>query len=655
MMKTIILTLITFFLFTIALMSQSGSISGKVTDIETGEAISFATINLEKGTKALQGTYSDTKGLYQFDKIDPGIYSLKVTFVGYKPYTDDSVSITSNQTAIIDIRLKASVMQLVEYEVVAYSAPLIRKDQTTTGASVRVSSDEIFNVSTASSNYNGYEDVGLLTASELNDFSKWQLWSDIRDKDLKAFQKMWGMVAEERYLVQVTTEKGNPVIDASVKLRAVSGESVWQTRTDNTGKAELWNNFFHKSYTEKLEISVIYNELEYLCKNPHPYSQGINALSLPVSCDLPANVEIAFVVDATGSMDDEIMFLQSDLIDIMDKIKQSFPELEISLGSVFYRCIGNSYTTKTTPLTPKIEKTTEFIGQQSAGEGGAEAVEEALASAVDSLGWSDSARSRILFFILDEQPLLLDSIKAKIYNYTAKAAEIGIRIVPVVASAETMAHAPSLEYIMRSIALATNGTYVFLTDHSNIGEKHAIPVTDRFEVELLNSLLKRLIFQYCYVPGCEAGQEIVGKTDTVFVSSKKIITTEILDSLRTKDEKNPKTYTEIFHLNLEASPADPVETVDTAATVNQPVVEENGKEISMKIYPNPTTGKFIVSVEGKIEELYLFDLSGKLMAKFKPGTDGETEVDITNYSTGIYFLKFLAGGNWYTGKVILER
>lgn len=654
-MKTIALTLIAFLLSCSTVLSQTGFISGKVTDSQTGELLPSVSVFLEKDQKLIQGTYTDINGKFQLDNIQPGLYSMKTAYIGYEAFYTDNVRITANKRTVVDISLKASVMLLQEYEVRAYKAPLISKSQTTSGASVTAYGIANEPAQDPPASNIVYDDSGLLTASELNDFSKWSLWSDIREKDLHSFQKIWGISAEERYMVQVTTDRGNPVTDAVVILVSDRGERIWTARTDNTGKAELWNNLFNRSMVEKLEIAVIYNGQEYRYKSPHPYPKGINALQLPVECDELNNVEIAFVVDATGSMDDEITFLQSDLIEIMEKIRQSFPGLEMSLGSVFYRCIGNSFTTKTSPLTTDITRTTDFIKRQSAGEGGAEAVEEALASAVDSLGWSDKARSRIMFFILDEQPLVTENIIAKIHDYTARAAERGIRIVPVVASAETWEHASSLEYLMRSIALSTNGTYVFLTDHSKIGDAHAKPVTDKYEVELLNSLLKRIIYEYCYVPACDPGQENISISDTVFVSSRNIIAREVLDSLRTKNEKTPKTYTEIFHLYLETREGDTLSAADTNGTGSGTRIEDREKEVTLKIYPNPTSGKFRVRVEGKIEEIYLFDLSGKLMEKFKPGTDGEVEIDISSYSTGIYFLKFLSGEKWYSGKVILER
>ncbi|GAL65661.1 expressed protein [Jejuia pallidilutea] len=49
---------------------------------------------------------------------------------------------------------------------------------------------------------------------------------------------------------------------------------------------------------------------------------------------------------------------------------------------------------------------------------------------------------------------------------------------------------------MRNFAIATNGTYVFITNDSGIGNDHLEPTVGAYEVEFLNSLLVRLIDKY---------------------------------------------------------------------------------------------------------------------------------------------------------------
>ena len=69
---------------------------------------------------------------------------------------------------------------------------------------------------------------------------------------------------------------------------------------------------------------------------------------------------------------------------------------------------------------------------------------------------------------------------------------MGIKIIPLVASDANK----SVEYLMRYFSVYTNGTYVFLTDDSGIGNKHMKPSTKDFKVEKLNDLIVRLINKY---------------------------------------------------------------------------------------------------------------------------------------------------------------
>ena len=59
---------------------------------------------------------------------------------------------------------------------------------------------------------------------------------------------------------------------------------------------------------------------------------------------------------------------------------------------------------------------------------------------------------------------------------------------------------------MRFMAMSTNGTYVFLTDDSGIGNSHLKPTTGSFQVEQLNGLMNRLIRKYAGLEANVAGE-----------------------------------------------------------------------------------------------------------------------------------------------------
>ncbi|MCB0546688.1 MAG: hypothetical protein KDD19_03820, partial [Phaeodactylibacter sp.] len=136
----------------------------------------------------------------------------------------------------------------------------------------------------------------------------------------------------------------------------------------------------------------------------------------------------------------------------------------------------------------------DFINSQRADGGGdyPEALHSALQKAIEEQDWQGQARARLLFLILDAPPHhevdVIDAVKEQLQL----AAEKGIRIIPVSASGIDR----ETEFLMRILAIASNGTYTFITDHSGIGNEHLEPTVGEYEVEFLNDLIVRLVNEY---------------------------------------------------------------------------------------------------------------------------------------------------------------
>ncbi|MBK7035653.1 MAG: T9SS type A sorting domain-containing protein [Bacteroidetes bacterium] len=74
------------------------------------------------------------------------------------------------------------------------------------------------------------------------------------------------------------------------------------------------------------------------------------------------------------------------------------------------------------------------------------------------------------------------------------------------------------------------------------------------------------------------------------------------------------------------------------------------------IYPNPSTEKITISLSSSIlttphSPLTITDLSGKIIAQLNISSS-ETEIDISNYPTGIYFINIISSDNFFTEKFI---
>jgi hypothetical protein len=167
---------------------------------------------------------------------------------------------------------------------------------------------------------------------------------------------------------------------------------------------------------------------------------------------------------------------------------------QVLTSSVFYRDEGDEYVTRLSNFTSDNNITVNFIKNQSAGGGGdfPEAVHSALNKSVNELQWSSKAKTRILFLVLDAPPHHNIPVINNIQTILLKAAEKGIKIIPITASGIDK----ETEFLMRSLSMTTNGTYVFITDDSGIGNSHLQASVGEYQVEFLNNLMVRLINKY---------------------------------------------------------------------------------------------------------------------------------------------------------------
>jgi hypothetical protein len=472
--------------------------------------------------------------------------------------------------------------------------------------------------------------AGQLTAGELNDFSKWKMWKDLSAGELDTFKMIWNVHPVNRFTVQIANEQGLPVIGAKVRLYD-DNQLEWSSVTDNTGKAELWDNpYMEKLISKKLTAEVEFHGKIYKIDYLKKFTDGINFLTISYDCSDLKKVDVAFIIDATGSMGDEINYLKSELYDIMQRAKDSL-NIDLQLGSVFYRDRTDDYLFKYSQFSSDLSKSTNFIKENAAGGGGdfPEAIDIAMDMTLNSMKWRDSAFAKIVFIVLDAPPHEDSDIKKNLELVIKEYSKKGIRIVPIVCSGTDK----STEYLMRSMAMLTNGTYVFLTDDSGIGDKHIKPSTDNWNVEMLNDLVYRLIYQYTNINSCAiAGGK--SKQDTMIV-----VNPNIADIYPSKDA--------IIKSN---------ELSQNDSLINEKKVNDKVDAISWKYYPNPCYGIMKIDVKGSIGELFITDISGKILIKIDVNNDAYHEINLSEYPSGTYFIRYeYAQNKWLSGKFILMK
>ena len=333
---------------------------------------------------------------------------------------------------------------------------------------------------------------GLVTAGEWNDLDNWAFYQKTLMKEpFKGFPDDWQMYTNHRIAVAITA-KNKPAANATVTLFR-NDTPIWTAKTDNLGRAELWVGAFQKE--KELNTALLRLKVNEQWVSTATISETQeNRIALDEALPSPTNlVQIAFMVDATGSMGDELEFLKMDLKKVINEVQKTNTQLKISTATVFYRDEGDEYVVKHSPFTEDINQTTEFISQQRADGGGdfPEAVDKALVQ-LNQLQWQPKARTRIAFLVLDAPPHNKPAVISSIQYSVKTAAASGIKLIPVVASGIDK----TTEFLMRFIAMYTNGTYVFITDHSGIGNKHLEPSVGEYQVEKLSDLMVRLIKKY---------------------------------------------------------------------------------------------------------------------------------------------------------------
>lgn len=376
-----------------------------------------------------------------------------------------------------------------------------KKVDTTSSADIKIESSSKKNHVETESSASSYSEIdkpqqeiqaGQITAGEWNDLSNWSFWESLNtNSEFSQMSDYWKYQLNNRISVNVKYGSEN-IVDVPVTLINSQNEIIWSSKTNNKGNAELWPSLKNGNQSDPQNLKIKIGNQVF--KNIHTYNtEKVNNLILQNynKENTEKKIDIAFMVDATGSMGDELEYLKEELTDVISKVKRNNQGISVNMGSVFYRDQGEDYVTKISDFSTDISDTVDFIKEQSAEAGGdfPEAVETALDKSINDLEWSENATSRILFLVLDAPPHYDSQIITEIHNLIATASKKGIRIIPITASGIDK----ETEFLMRYMAIATNGTYVFITNDSGIGNDHLVASVGDYQVEQLNKLMIRLI------------------------------------------------------------------------------------------------------------------------------------------------------------------
>ncbi len=301
----------------------------------------------------------------------------------------------------------------------------------------------------------------------------------------------------ERYLLTVTNEHQQPVLDAHVRLFD-GQQQVFEGRTVAGGKTIV--------LPRALGIAENAKSLRVLIEKGNSSIEGAltrgqdstQSFVLPGAVALPATprLDVLFLLDATGSMGDEIAQIQQTIVSIAERIDQIQPRPELRFALVSYRDRGDDYVTRVDDFTTDVAAFQQRLLSTRADGGGdvPESLNEGLHAATQRVSWADDA-VRLSFLVADAPPHL-DYEQDYDYGREAQVAvSKGIKVYTIAASNTS----DDAEYVMRQISQQTLGHFIFLT--YAVGQNAGAPGDttthhvdqESFSVERLDDLVVQVI------------------------------------------------------------------------------------------------------------------------------------------------------------------
>ena len=311
----------------------------------------------------------------------------------------------------------------------------------------------------------------------------------------------------ERYVIEVIDGQGRPVLGANVRVSLpTQQQAVYSGQTYATGQVLFHPLALSETSLEQVDRFVVEVQKDNLLQQFSLTRFDAQASSAftdrwTVTLDLPQqqleslNLDVLFLIDATGSMADEIQKVQSTIFDVSAQIDALPEKPNVRYGMVTYRDRGDSFVTRAYEFTLDVRDFSKNLNTVFADGGGdyPESLNEGLHEALHSVEWRSEDTVKLIFLIADAPPHL---DYAQDYDYAVEmdtAARRGIKIFPIASSGLD----DQGEYIFRQIAQYTQGRFIFLTydGPTNGGSPGEVTThhVDDYSVENLDDLLVRLV------------------------------------------------------------------------------------------------------------------------------------------------------------------
>ncbi|MDF1501189.1 MAG: VWA domain-containing protein [Anaerolineales bacterium] len=304
------------------------------------------------------------------------------------------------------------------------------------------------------------DQAGALRAGSVDDN---QRWDDYLQYRLQA--REWDLDVHDvdiggRHVIHIVNEEGTPVLGAAVQITDEQGREIASLITPADGRALFFPAAHHALKGGRFELRASKDgEIASLTLDDslHERTLVLNARST----GSPVRLDVLFLIDATGSMSDEIQQLKDNMIRVSERIDAFGTRPDVRFGMTIYRDRGDLFTSRTFDFTPDLEEFTAALDEVVAEGGGdyPESLNEGLHDAITLPEWRVTETISLVFLIADAPPHLDYPQDHDYAEDVFTAVERGIKIFPIASSGLD----DQGEYIFRQLAQISGGKFLFLT------------------------------------------------------------------------------------------------------------------------------------------------------------------------------------------------
>jgi len=295
---------------------------------------------------------------------------------------------------------------------------------------------------------------------------------------------------DRRRVITVHDPAGTPVLGANVAVTDPAGAIVGLMKTYADGRALFVPP---TGAAPGVTYNVSATKAGVTASVPLPPATDEVAVTLAAPA-APVDLDVLFLLDGTGSMDEEIQQLQQGIGPLTAQLRTLAAGGTVQFGLTVYRDRDDLFRTRTFNFTPDAAAFGQALAEVQVGGGGdtPEDVGAGLHDALTKPSWRFGETVKLLFLVGDAPPHLDYPDSTPYAESVTNAVQQGVKIMTIGASGL----GDQGEYVFRQLAQTTMGRFVFLTSGSTgvrpvQGRSHLITADD-YSALPLDELVLRL-------------------------------------------------------------------------------------------------------------------------------------------------------------------